>query len=275
MISKEILKLYEDVKDHLKFISSSSVRGKIMICLNEGAVELTDLKENLDLDSSTILHAMSKLEERNLILKEGNTYVLSQKGYIIVLKFIDMIKTLVTVQRNEKLWLNHEINDIPPEMILRMGELSTSKLVESELTNVFKPLETFSQILMDSERIRGLSPIFNPDFIETFKLMVQIGKDVELIFTPQIIKEMMDVLDPASMMELLELIKKDKIKIWTMEHDVKIAFTVTDKFVSIGLFSSKGDYDTTKDLISDNPDAVTWGNNLFDYYRRRSRRFIP
>ena len=91
--------------------------------------------------------------------------------------------------------------------------------------------------------------------------------------TPQIIKEMMGIMDPASLMELGELVSREKLKIWTMDQDIKVAFTVTDKFISLGLFTTSGEYDTTKDLVSDHPDAVEWGNNLFEYYRDKAHKF--
>lgn len=273
MDSDHILKLYEEVKDDLKFISSSNVRAKIIISLNTGTTKLKDLKEELNRDASTILHAMRQLEDQNLIFKRDNEYVISQKGVIIGFKLTDMVKTLHTAKMNENLWLNHQIDDIPPHLLLRMGDLNLSNLVESELTDIFKPLDNFSQILMDSDRIRGLSPIFNPDFVETFKLMVESGKEVELILTPQIIKKMTGVMDPATLMQLGELISQEKLKLWTVNQDVKLAFTVTDKFLSLGLFKDNNEYDTTKDLVSDNPDAVTWGNSLFEYYRDEAHRF--
>jgi predicted transcriptional regulator len=270
MNSKNLIKLYDEVKDDLKFISSSRVRAKIIISLTSGTKELKDLKDDLSMDTSNILHAIKDLEKQDLIYKQEDIYNLSPTGIILGLKLVDIIKTISTVQKNKKLWLNHEISDIPEHMILRIGELYDSTLVESELTDIFKPLENYSQILADSKNIKGISPIFNPDFISEFKLLVKDGKEIELILTPQIIKEIMSFMDPASMMELGELLSQEKIKIWTTDHNIKVAFTVTDKFISLGLFSTNGEYDTTKDLISDHSDAVTWGNNLFEFYRRKS-----
>ena len=273
MDSKNLLKIYDEVKDDLKFISSSRVRAKIIISLTGGTAGLKDLKEDLALDTTNILHAIKQLEKQDLIFKQKDNYFLTPTGIIMGLKLVDTIKTISTVQKYKKLWLDHEIVDIPENMLLRMGELYASTLVESEVTDIFKPLENYSQILSESKTIRGISPIFNPDFIDAFKILVKSGKEVELILAPQIIKEMMNIMDPASLMELAGLVSREKLKIWTMDQDIKVAFTVTDKFISLGLFSNNGEYDTTKDLVSDHPDAVTWGNSLFEYYRDKSHAF--
>ncbi len=273
MNSKGLLKIYDEVMNDLKFITSSGVRAKIIISLASGTVELKDLEEDLAIDKSNILHAMKQLEKKEFIFKQGDNYFLSQTGIILGSKLVDITKTINVVNKNKKLWLRHEINDIPEHMILRMGELNDSILVESELTDIFKPLENYSQILSESKQVRGLSPIFNRDFVDSFKLLVESGKEVELILTPQIIKEIMGIMDPASLMELGELVSQGKLKIWTMDQDIKVAFTVTDKFISLGLFSTNGEYDTTRDLVSDHPDAVKWGNSLFEYYRDKAQKF--
>jgi predicted transcriptional regulator len=270
MSSKNLIKIYDEVKDDLKFISSSGVRAKIIISLTSGTKELNDLKEELTMDTSNILHAIRDLEKKDIIFKQKNNYILSPTGIIIGLKLVDIIKTISAVQKNKKIWLNHEISGIPEHMILRMGELYNSNLVESELTDILKPRENYSQILMDSKNIKGISPIFYPNYINEFKLLIKNGKDVELILTSNIIKKIMNFIDPASIMELRELLSQEKLKIWTTDDNIKVAFTVTDKSISLGLFSTNGEYDTTKDLVSDHPDAVTWGNNLFEFYREKS-----
>ena len=154
MSSKNLIKMYDEVKDDLKFISSSGVRAKIIISLTSGTKELNDLKEELTMDTSNILHAIRDLEKKDIIFKQKNNYILSPTGIIIGLKLVDIIKTISAVQKNKKIWLNHEISGIPEHMILRMGELYNSNLVESELTDILKPRENYSQILMDSKNIK-------------------------------------------------------------------------------------------------------------------------
>ena len=71
---------------------------------------------------------------------------------------------------------------------------------------------------------------------------------------------------------LKSFISQDMVKFWVIP-EVKIAFTVTDKYLSLGLFLEQGDYDNSKDLISDDYDAVTWGNQLFKYHKNQAKPF--
>lgn len=266
----DIYEFYEEVKDSLKFLSISAVRLRILISLNESSKKLSEIRAETNLSSSTILHGMSELEKQNFILKEGERYVLSQTGKIITLKMIDMIRALVSVRKFKNLWLNHDISGIPQDLILDIGHLSNSVLVESEPIDVLKPHNTFSEFLLKSKYIRGVSPIFDPHYIELFKTMAQGSMNIELILTNEILDKLIDVLVQTDLDDLKELILKKKLKIWRIDEKIKVAFTVGDKFISLGLFSIDGIYDVHKDLISTDEKAIAWGNRLFNYYRDKA-----
>jgi predicted transcriptional regulator len=270
---KNILEIYEVVSDDLKFLLTSGVRTKVIISLIGGPRNLGDLKKELNLDAASISHALKNLAERQFVVKMDNAYNLSQKGKIICIKLVDGIRTVYVVQGKEKLWLNHDIEYIPKALLSNLGDLSDSILVESEPTDLFKPFENYNNILLESDDIKGLSPIFRLDLVESIQKRVENGADVELIFTSDVLTKLLSTVDPECLPDLENYISRDNLKIWQIDNEVKIAFTVTDKFLSLGLFSSTGEYDSTKDLVSDDPDALAWGNRLFDYYKAKSKLF--
>ena len=270
---KNILEIYEGVNEDLKFLLTSKVRTKVVISLIEGPHNLGNLKKDLNLNAASISHALKNLGERQFVVKGNNAYNLSQKGRIICIKLIDVIKTVNAVHGNEKFWLNHDIEDIPKSLLSTLGDISDSILVESEPTDLFKPFENYNDILLESNNIKGLSPIFRLDFVESVQKNVENGADVELIFTNNVLTKLLSTIDSECLLDLENYISMDNLKIWYINNDVKVAFTVTDKFLSFGLFSSTGEYDSTKDLISDDPDALAWGNRLFDYYKAKSELF--
>ncbi|KAF5083950.1 helix-turn-helix transcriptional regulator [Methanobacterium aggregans] len=274
MTLNNVLDIYDDVKDDLKFLSMSVVRTKIMMCLNEGPCKLKDLKEELELDSSAIKHVLNDLEDQNFAFKNGDAYSLSEKGIIICTKLAELIKTLSVVKKNEKFWLKHDITSIPHEFVLRLGDLERSCLVESELTDILKTFENFKQLLHKSKVIKGVSPIFKPEFIEEFKTIIENDVYVELILTNKIMNKTMRSMDPGTLIKLGKLFLQNKLKIWKIkEEEVNVAFTVTDTALSLGLFSTNGEYDLSRDLVSDDPEAVKWGNDLFEYYKGKAELF--
>jgi predicted transcriptional regulator len=272
-ISVNYVDIYSETKDLMRYTSNSSVRVIILICLSEGLQTMSELKEETGISSSTISHNLSDLEKRKITTKEGEKYYLTPLGNIITLNLIENIKTNAAVSKFQKLWMNHDLSSIPPELIKRIGDLHNSVLVEVDSGEIFKPHETYQRIISGSEYIKGVSPIFRFDYIDLYKkLVIEYGIDVELILTQDIVDQTMGGIDGQNLEYLQDFMSRDKVKFWVIPTDVKIAFTVTNKYLSLGLFNEQGDYDNTRDLVSDDHGAVAWGNQLFEYYREQAQK---
>lgn len=260
-----IYEQHDEVKNLLKFLTSSSIRTSILLSLNESPKNLSDLKKELTLESSTVIHSAGELEKRNFLFKKGDEYTLSPTGKILALKLVNLIKTVDTVKNHEKLWLNHEIEGIPEDLVLKIGDLRNSVLVEPESIDINKPHTTFTQLLKTSKKLKGVSPVFHPEFAEIVATLVSKGADVQLILTDIILKMVNDTVPN-------EILSKDNFKIYLIDEDVKEAFAVTNSFISFGLFLIDGIYDYSMDLVSDDKDAIAWGEKLFDYYLKKSKK---
>lgn len=272
MKTEDGIKFYELVKDDLKFHGISSVRMKIMLGLNDGAKKTKDLRELTGIQSSTIIHGINELEKQNLVSREVDYYYLSETGEIIILKLINMIKTLFVLKNFQKLWLNHDMSAIPHDLLMDIGDLSYANLIESEHTDVLKPHSNFLEVLFQSKEIKGVSPIFHGEYTNIFKGLTYNNIKVELILTEDILNTMLESVG-EDIESLKEMISTGNLTLWKLRKDIKIAFTVTDKFLSLGLFTKRGVYDPTKDLVSDHHEAIAWGNKLFEHYRQQADKF--
>ena len=189
MYNNDIFKFYEEIKDNLKFYGISSVRMKIMISLNDGPKKTKHLRKLIGIQSSTILHGINELEKQKIVLRKGDYYYLSEIGQILTPKLIDTIKMLTVLKNNQKLWLNHQIDTIPHDLLMEIGDLSNSQFIESDNTDIFKIHEIYLDMIKQTEEIRGISPFFHLDFIETFLNILNNGVKVELILTDLILKK--------------------------------------------------------------------------------------
>lgn len=272
MAINNILNYYEEIKDDLTFQNTSSIRTKIMISLSEGPQKTDDLQELTGIQLPIILQGIHELEKQNLILNDGDHYSLSKIGAETTSKLVDMIKTLIVLKNNRELWLNHEIDAIPHDLLMEIEDLSKSQLIESEPEDLLKTHKKHAQIVLNSKEVKGVSPIFYSDYLETFASILNKGTTVELVLTENILKKTVESLDPEGLDEFKRLISENKLKIYEIKKDVKVAFTVTDKSIALGLFSMNGKYDPTTLLVSDHSDALIWGNKLFDYYVKKSQK---
>jgi predicted transcriptional regulator len=62
-----------------------------------------------------------------------------------------------------------------------------------------------------------------------------------------------------------------QLKIYLID-DLKIALTVTENLFSMGLFDLNGQYDYSMDLISQDPESIHWGEEVFQDYLKRARK---
>lgn len=260
------LKLYEEVKEDLKFVSSSTVRTKIIISLTKGTTKLKDLKEDLGIDSSSILHAMKKLEDKDLIYKKDDEYLISQTGVVIGLKLIDIIKLLFIFKDNEDLMFD---SDVPQSIVSEFKDLHFSDFILPKTAD-FSFADYFSNYISESDNIRAVAPICNTNIIETCKMIVEKGKKLDVIINPSVFKKSREYLDADVFQQLIDSIKEKNINLWTIEQDLNISFFITDKFVVLGFLITDGNEFTLKDMISYHPNAIEWGNRLFNFYLESS-----
>jgi predicted transcriptional regulator len=95
---------------------------------------------------------------------------------------------------------------------------------------------------------------------------VRNGAKVELILTPKIL----DIVYREHYHLLSEVKSSGHFKLYKIDGDVKVAFTVTDKLISLGLFGQDGTYDMLSDLFCYGEKAKNWGMELFEYYKNLS-----
>jgi predicted transcriptional regulator len=115
-------------------------------------------------------------------------------------------------------------------------------------------------------RIRGISPIFHPDFVSLFKQLLSQGDSVELIVTGAVLKKTLASADFELMKKYVE---EHRLKIFLREN-LKVALTVTENIFSLGLFILDGEYDDKMDMVSFNHEAINWGEELFQDYLKGS-----
>ncbi len=190
MNNDDIFRHYDEIKDDLKFYGISSVRMKILISLMKGPKKTKHLRRLTGIPSSTIIHGINELEKQKIVLKDGDMYYLSEIGQIIAPKLMEIVKTLNVTRKFENLLLCHEISDIPSDSAMTIGSLCDSELIESDNTDISKSFNAYLDMLCESKKIRGVSTIFHPEFINAFwELLEDEEVEVELILSDEVLKK--------------------------------------------------------------------------------------
>ena len=267
---EDIFALHDDVKDDLKFFVTSDVRVKILLSLNKGSKNLANLRKELHFSSSTILHGMYQLEEKDFIFREAGNYYLSQLGEISTHKLIDVIKSIHTMNKGRNLFLNHEIGSIPPELLKDIGCLESSTVISSKSTDIIKPYVIVSKFISESNNVKHLSSVFFASNIQLLFENLEENSQIHLLFTEEILKKLLQTVNPETIEKGASL---HNLKLGIVEESTKISLTLGDNFIALGLFSVNGEYDLNTFLISQSEDAIIWGERLFNHHLKSANEF--
>jgi predicted transcriptional regulator len=246
-----------------RLITCSELRKHLMLSLRDGTATLADLRQKTGASSTAAIHALRELEREHLTYQdEKRNYLLTNIGHIVAKQLGDLSNTIDVLSEHSRFWLDHDLSDIPEIYLEKLGSLQESYVVTSTPAEVMKVFSTFVTLLENSREIKGLSAMFFPELITAFVSLVSKGIDIELIMTQEVLNKTLELSD----LRALKMALQENLTLLVARQNPKIAFTVTDYFLTIGLFRWDGTYDDAHDLISYNKEALDWGKRLFEHY---------
>jgi predicted transcriptional regulator len=257
---------YPFMSDLLAVVTTSEKRKRLLILLRDGPRLWNEIQARLNVTPSGMLPQIKILEDEGLIVKEGRQYHLTDLGRLVVFHLEPFDQTLTVINQQKKFWQEHDIEALPPEFFIRIGEIRDPRILEAGIEDSFEPHSQFLEMALRSKKVAGLSPIVHPIYPRFFLSLAQEGRDVQLILTKgayeKIKKEYYDM--------LLEGLQYKNASLSIYDKEIRFAYIVTDIYFSMGLFLKKGIFDSTRDIVSTNPSAIRFGEDLFSHYLKKS-----
>jgi predicted transcriptional regulator len=259
---------YDLAEPDLKSFTRSSIRTKVMLTLLDGGKTASELEKVMDTRASTILHSIKSLTDNNLVDKKNQEYSLTSIGRIQALILDDLVNTIVTINEHHDFWLHHEMGGIPTELQKRIGMLGQGEIIKDSPESPLKSLDYFIATLSQSKEVLGVSSVVVRGYPEAISNVVNSGVQVELILTNPVL----NVVISEQKQLLNDLLASENFKLFSIDKDVKISFTVTESFLNLGLSRIDGSYDLGTDLIYSVEKAIEWGKLLYNHYRDQSNQ---
>lgn len=259
--------IYDLAEAQIKAFTRSSIRAKVFLCLRDGPKTARDLENLIGSRISTILHSVSDMEDADLVMRTSNGYALTNIGKIQAILLDDLVNCIVALNEHKDFWQSHDISGIPPNLQKKIGMLTESEVLKGDPMAILRTQEYFISELKLAKQIYGVSPIITPGYAEAIALAVEGGSQVNLILT----NEILDLVITENIDVLQSLLTSEGFRLFCIEDGITVAFTVTDRILSLGLFWKGGGYDATSDINCKGEGALLWGRELFDYYLSRSK----
>ena len=233
------------------------LRDSILLLLRDGPRTTGQLAKELSAGSTTINHACKRLLDEGCLLHEHRgDYRLSEVGLIEA----DLIASRVVLREQAEFWQSHDLSGIPRHLLTSLGSLQGARVVKDGDGDLLKSQDEFIQAVSGAKVIYGVSPMIAPGYPDMIAGLVAGGADVHLVLT----KEVMGQIDPAKVGPLCECMNFHL----HIASSARVAFTVADDCLFLGLFKQDGKYDMDSDLVCQGERAREWGIELFNYYMR-------
>ncbi len=252
-------------KGLLSLLAFSEIRRDILLMLQKEPKTLKEINDYFNATSPEIIPQIRKLEKENLISKEGRKYFLTEIGEIVMQSYIQLSQTLQIFENNMKFWKDHNISGIPKEFRTRLYELGKYKIFEGTPTEMFKPHEEYIKNLLKSKRMMGVSPVLHPEYSKIVTMLAEMGTDISIVITRAVFEKL-------SKKELQSYLNHGNASLRISREQIKIAFTTSDDFFSMRLFLKDNTYDFYRNIISYEISAIKFGEDLFNYYKKRSEK---
>jgi predicted transcriptional regulator len=262
----------DEVEQILRLLSCSDLRNNLAQALRNGKkMTLAQLSEHVGASSSACVHSLRELTKEHVTRQDKKrNYSLTNIGEIVTRKFEEFNTTITALSHNREFWLDHDLSGIPKHLLDKIGNLADYEIISSTAIDLFSVFKVAFTLLGNCKEIYAISPFFVEDVTIQLILLVDKKIDVHLIVTPGVLDAILGTADRKE----LENAVKIRLKLFKIESQANVAFTVTDYFLQLGLFKPDGQFDWSKGLLSYSPNALAWGQELFAYYLEKAEPVI-
>ncbi len=250
--------------DEIRFLADSENRFTALEALAAGPCTRSELRSTTGSSSATISRLLSDFENRSLVTRDENRYMLTPLGEYVASAFADLYDRMTTASDLRKLlpWFPLSELDFEFDLEVLTGAKVTAATPDNPLATVARILE----IERESAWTNTLANDFPQPCIEArYEAVVGGTQMFELVTTPAVIETVMES-DCAE--KFGRLVGADRVTVYVHDEDVEpnggiydgtaYLIIVDDQDVSVGL------------IESDDPDLVDWLAGRFDEYRRAS-----
>lgn len=260
--------IYEMIEDEIKSIYRSRLQTQILLSLSEENKTLLQLREITGSSSQAVIPKLRILESRQLVEENGHHYCLSPIGKILTSKMQDYILTFGVFSKFKDFWAKHHLGGIPEPLLNDIGDLIDSEIIRETTEDVSKVLSTYFRCLQGSREPFVVSSMTSIELIDAVIERLAHGIPVEVVIS----RDLFLKLDKEPYIKkYYEMMQFSNFKLMVTEEYVRVGTTVTENFLSFGLYKKDGMlFDLTEQIFGFDKRSLEWGKKFFLYYKNRS-----
>ncbi|MEZ5336563.1 MAG: winged helix-turn-helix domain-containing protein [Methanolobus sp.] len=249
-------------------ILNSEKRKNVLLLLMEGEKSRDEIKTSLNVTSTALIPQIKKLKEHGLVIQNGDYYILTNMGKVLVANMIPLLNAVEVFEENRKYWLNRDLNGIPESIMKRFGELGNCIIIEPDLNYLFEFPKEFTENIHKAKYVMAFNAYFHPEYPALYSSLAEKGIHISLVTTDSVHKRMQT--DYAE--ETKKFIGYKNTEMFVSDEMTGLATLVTtDRFLFLCFFNNQEHYDHTI-LMSFDSKALQWSKELFSHFKERAEK---
>jgi len=243
----------------------SGKRKGVLLLLKNGRMEMEEILRSLDTTRQALLPQMKVLEEHYLVDHYDDTYELTTIGKLIVDEIAPLLNTVETLDSDIDYWGNRNLDFIPPHLFKRISELEECTIVNPSITKIYELNDKITDSCYNSDSVSMIAASFHPDYPAIFSEMANKNVKVNAIFSKDVLEHLQKNYYPF----LEEMIKGKSFNISFFPKLDLVGLIVNDHYMLMRILKNNNEVDGQY-ILCNNPTALEWGKELFEYYLKDS-----
>lgn len=252
--------------DDIEFLVGSNHRVGVLEALAEHPCERDELRTVTGASSPTMGRILSDFEDRRWIEREGQTCHLTGLGRFVADRLEEFLDAMSVERR---------LRDVSPWLPYELDGFSVELFTEAVVSYPgqgypYEPLDRNVQLVEETETVRGFGMVLlKASVLEQHFEAVLDGLECEFIYSPDVFETMLD----WSPETVAEAVRQDNYTV--LLHDSLpqrdwCGICLFDDRTSVCCYEP--DTGMLRSLVDTGaPEAYTWGEGLFEQYRREAR----
>ncbi|MDG6245056.1 MAG: transcriptional regulator, partial [Methanolobus sp.] len=150
----------------INVIFASEKRKNTLVLLQDGPKEMEFLLSSLSTTRQALLPQIRILEDHYLIRDYQDVYELTTIGKLIVDYMKPIIDKTEIFDTDIDYWGTHDLDFIPPHLLVRINELGKCKLIKPHITELYEINKEFHEATKKSKSHYIVTTILHPNFPE-------------------------------------------------------------------------------------------------------------
>lgn len=250
----------------LDVLFRSEKRKNMLLLLQNGPLETTELLKNLNTNRQALLPQIKILENSYLVTHYEDSYELTSIGKLIVSRMKTLLGTVDLLDTDIDYWGKRNMDFCHPFLLERIHELSSCCIVKPSLVNLYEINKDFIEMCGRSKDLYFIFTFTHPEIPPLVSQFIERGMNTHIIIT----RELHQKLKKEHSERVQRFIDSGKVRYYIYQGDIKLfSFTLNDDCMILRLLTEDGSYDY-KQAVCCNPHAIKWGKELFDHYLKDS-----